>query len=253
MKTMLIACFLAATVSVAVASPKSEVVTIPTRAGVSQSVFIAYDDDRAVEQVALLFPGGSGMVKISSEQGNPTIRIGGNFLVRSRNLFVAAGVAAIVIDAPSDQRSGMSDAFRSGKAHATDVAMVIDLVKERFPGAKIFLVGTSRGTISAAALGDSLAGKIQGVILTSAVYETPGFSLPRFKVPALLVHHVDDGCPLCPYRSAQQASVQFGLPLITISGGKPPQSDPCEAYSQHGFFGKEQEAVDRMVDWIRAQ
>ncbi|MDR3590255.1 MAG: alpha/beta hydrolase [Negativicutes bacterium] len=253
MKTILFTCLLAAAVSLASAAPRNDAVTIPTRTGVTQSVFVAYDDEKSVEQVVLLFPGGNGLVKINSDQGSPSIRIGGNFLVRSRGLFVARGVAAVIVDCPSDQRDGMSDAFRSGKAHATDMSMVVDLIRQRFPAAKVFLVGTSRGTISAAALGESLADKVNGVILTSAVYEMPGFHLPRFSVPALLVHHINDGCSFCPYRSAEQASIKFGLPLITISGGKPPLSAPCEAYSQHGFYGNEQETVDRMVDWIRAQ
>jgi hypothetical protein len=38
--------------------------------------------------------------------------------------------------------------------------------------------------------------------------------------------------------------------LITVFGGAPAQSGPCDAYSQHGFFGKESETVEEMVNWM---
>lgn len=241
-------------ISGASAAPRNEVVTVTGRPGVTQSTFITYDDDHNIDHVVILFPGSYGLIKIRNDNGKPNIKIAGNFLVRSRNLFVDNGVAAIIVDSPSDEPEGMSDEFRTSKAHAADISAVIDMTALRFPSAKIFLIGTSRGTISAIALSGSLAHKINGVVLTSAVYEAPGFYLPRsLKVPALLVHHIDDGCPACPYSSAQQAAKKLKIPLITITGGKQPISVPCEAYSQHGFYGKEPETVASIVAWIRAQ
>jgi hypothetical protein len=37
-----------------------------------------------------------------------------------------------------------------------------------------------------------------------------------------------------------------------LDGGAPPTSAPCEAKSQHGFFGIEAEAVDTIAKFIRA-
>jgi hypothetical protein len=39
--------------------------------------------------------------------------------------------------------------------------------------------------------------------------------------------------------------------LIAVSGGIPPQSDPCEALSRHGYFGIEDEVVTAIADWIK--
>ena len=50
----------------------------------------------------------------------------------------------------------MDDGFRNGAEHAQDVAAVVKDLRRRFPAAKLFLVGTSRGTVSAASLGRSL-------------------------------------------------------------------------------------------------
>ena len=75
----------------------------------------------------------------------------GNFLVRSAPLFARAGFVAVIADAPSDESGGMDDHFRSSKAHHADIRGAVDfLVSEGV--SRVFLVGTSRGTVSAAYL-----------------------------------------------------------------------------------------------------
>jgi hypothetical protein len=39
-------------------------------------------------------------------------------------------------------------------------------------------------------------------------------------------------------------------PLITVVGGTEPRLGPCEAFSQHGFLGKERETVEEIVNWM---
>jgi pimeloyl-ACP methyl ester carboxylesterase len=125
-----------------------------------------------------------------------------------------ADIADVIVDSPSDQLpSGMSDRFRSGQDHATDIRALIRDLKQRFPGAKIFLIGTSRGTISAASLGASLGDIVQGVVLSSTVTnaDRTGSALSAFDfgsitVPVLLVHHRDDGCRTSPYSGAERLS-----------------------------------------------
>lgn len=68
------------------------------------------------------------------------------------------------------------------------------------------------------------------------------------KVPVLLVHHRDDACRSTPYVEAHHLSKRF--PLVSVKGGLPPQSDPCQAMSAHGFLGKEAETVDAIAGWM---
>jgi hypothetical protein len=96
------------------------------------------------------------------------------------------------------------------------------------------------------------------VVLTSSLfYEGPrasprpvlaGFSWPSIKMPALVVHHAADTCFATPYSDA--ARLQSRYPLVTVHGGKPPESGPCDPYSPHGFFGKEPETVDAIAAWM---
>jgi hypothetical protein len=64
----------------------------------------------------------------------------------------------------------------------------------------------------------------------------------------LFVHHVSDQCESTPYSGAARLVDRY--PLITVFGGLPPQSGPCDAHSQHGFLGKEPETVEEMVNWM---
>jgi pimeloyl-ACP methyl ester carboxylesterase len=145
----------------------------------------------------------------------------------------------------------MDDAFRTGKAHAQDVASVVADLRRRFPGVKVFLVGTSRGTISAAHLGRSLGGAVDGVVLTSTVLSGGGllgFDFTTIQAPLLFVHHAFDRCRLCPYAAASELGTKY--PLITVKGGRAAQSDECEPLSAHGYFGREAETVSAIKGWM---
>jgi hypothetical protein len=230
-----------------------EIVTLRTRDGVTQSFLLSAPAQQPFA-VALLFPGSYGNINLRTEDGE--IKFGaGNFLVRSRQLFVDGGVATAVMDAPSDEARGMADWFRLGDKHAAYIAAVVAELRKRYADAPIFLVGTSRGTVSAAAAGRALADRVAGVVLTATLFVASrsgqglsGFDFTTIRAPVLLVHHVDDGCRETPYRSAKSLSEKF--PLITVRSGDPSRSDPCEAFSAHGFLGKEPPTVGAIVNWM---
>src|SRR5688572_15123882 len=134
------------------AAPAQEIVTLSTRAGVTQSYFLT-SEPKNLQAVAVLFPGSGGLIQLRTESGRTKFNQG-NFLVRSRAEFVKRGVVAAIVDAPSDQQSGwgMSDEFRLGNEHLSDISRIIDDLAKRFLEVPLFLIGTSRGTISGAAL-----------------------------------------------------------------------------------------------------
>jgi hypothetical protein len=41
--------------------------------------------------------------------------------------------------------------------------------------------------------------------------------------------------------------------LITVNGGRPAESRPCDPLAAHGFFGKEAETVEAVKNWIRGR
>lgn len=231
-----------------------DIVTLPTRAGVTQSYLLSAPEKGGARAVAVLFAGGPGKVDLERETARTTFDRG-NFLVRSRRLFTRDGIAVAVVDSPSDRPLGMDGAFRLGAEHAEDIGKVVADLRTRFPGLPVHLVGTSRGTISAASVGRRAGKTVDGVVLTATLFlatrKQPGlngFDFSSIPTPLLFVHHVDDGCAYTPHSSAQRLSDRY--PLISVAGGPPAQSQPCEALSPHGFLGREAAAVNAIVKWM---
>lgn len=166
MQRLLIALVLLASTG---APSAEDIVILPTRGGVTQSYLLSVPEAGKARAVAILFPGGAGKVDLERESARKVLDRG-NFLVRARQLFAGYGIAAAVVDSPSDHPRGMDDEFRLGETHTDDIAKVVANLKSRFPGLPLFLVGTSRGTISVAAAGARLGKATDGVVLTSTVF-----------------------------------------------------------------------------------
>jgi pimeloyl-ACP methyl ester carboxylesterase len=233
-----------------------ELISLQTRSGVTQSFYLT--KPAGTPRAALvLFPGGDGKLR----NYGPADLKRGNFLVRSRDLFVQRGFTVAVFDAPSDEGSGMTD-FRTSKQHATDIAAVVAWLRQS-GGAPVWLVGTSRGTISAA-LGAARTAGIAGLVLTSSVTRASrreretvyDAGLSEIKIPVLVVHHRQDACPICPFADTGQLLESLAQAprkeLLAFEGGAAPRSDPCEALSAHGYLGIERQVVAAISEWIVA-
>ena len=243
---------------IALAATSAELVTLPVRENITETYLLVADGAAPVEQVALLFSGGSGQVKLRPASTTPAYAERGNFLVRTRYLWATEGFAAAIVDVPSDhQGSGIDDQFRLSQTHADDIAKDIVELKQRYPKAKLTLVGTSRGTISAASIARHIPAGIDKVVLSSTLFNSSrnggmglaGFDYSSIKAPLLFVHHADDGCVVTPYSGARRQAASY--PLITVHGGKPAESGECDPLAAHGYFGKEAETVNAIKNWIR--
>jgi len=238
-----------------------ELVTLSTRPGVEQKFLLIKNPNAAVS--VILFAGGQGRIKLSGDGDSVTVGSGNNFLVRSRQLFADQNLNVAVIDAPSDRqnRDGMLNGFRTSAEHVTDIDAVIAELRKRF-NLPVWLVGTSRGTESAAHIAIHSGQKPAGLVLTSsmsvetskgtAVTEMP---LARIKVPTLLVAHKQDECKVTPPEGAEE--IKAGLkkvPRVEVAyfeGGRS-QGNPCKAKAHHGFLGIEESVVKRIADFIKA-
>lgn len=246
-----LACALAATVAFAA----EEVLTIPSRSGVTLSYLLVRDPSATPRLVVIAFVGDYGAIDLLT---NDPSRFGptANFLVRTRHQLADADIADAIVDSPSDRLpQGMTDAFRLGPEHVADIRALIADLKQRFPNAQVELLGNSRGTVSAAALAAKLGDWVHGVVLTSTATrpDRMGEALSRFdftsiRIPVLLIHHRDDRCLSSPYWVAKQLAKNF--PLVSVSGGDAPQTGPCAPLSAHGFFGREAPVVQAMKDWM---
>ena len=253
---------------VAAALPASaqnaSLVTIATPRGVKQK-FILIKPDRPVAAV-ILFAGGHGALRLRSAASMGWGK--GNFLVRSRDKFAARKLMVAVIDAPADRQTGMNAIFRMSNQHAQDIGAVAAYLKAQ-AAVPVWLVGTSMGTFSAAGGGIASQG-IDGIVLTSTLtrskpdwkiaHSHPGavasMPLQKITVPALIVSHAKDGCNVTPAADApklrQRLTGARTVEVVLLDGGGPPRSEPCDAYSQHGFLGIEDKAVDVIARFVAA-
>ncbi len=155
----------------------------------------------------------------------------------------------------------MSDAFRESAEHVADIRAVRAALENRYPGLPVFIVGTSRSTLSAAHLARFLPHELKGAVLTSSLFYSgsgprarqvlAAYRWEQIRIPLLFVHHQDDGCGATPYREAKRLGSRY--PLVTVHGGKPPESTPCEPLSNHGFLGTEAQTVDAIAAWMLAK
>jgi dienelactone hydrolase len=258
--TLLVASALFALLSQAQAQTTQKVVDIPTRPGVTQRIIVISPAEP--KAAVILFAGGHGGLQIFA---NGSMKWGeNNFLVRTRQRFADEGFAVVIVDAPSDRQSAPFLAgFRQKPDHATDVKAVIAWVRESAK-VPVWLVGTSRGTQSAAYAATELAGAEgpDGLVLTSTIVKddngrpVPGMPLGKIRVPVLVAHHEQDGCAYCPYSEVSTLMAKIGnaprTKLLSFKGGAN-RGDPCEAFAYHGFNGLEAEVVEQISKWILAK
>jgi hypothetical protein len=235
-----------------------EIVTLRTREGVTQSFTLLVSDKPAAS--VILFPGGNGKTPLHILKPGQMVRKG-NFLVRIRYELQRLGLTVAIVDVPSDQQSGGMITFRHSDEHARDIGVVVDYLKAKTP-VPVWLIGTSRGTESAASLAIKLGSRIDGVILTSSitVQNRGGENILRLpldsvRVPVLAVAHKDDDCHVTPPNGAdlivQAVRASPRKKILIFEGGDPPKSEPCEALSAHGFFGIEKKVAAAIAEFIK--
>lgn len=242
----------------AFAQPAPRVIDIPTRAGVTQRfLLIAPENPRAV---AILLAGGSGWLKLA-----PDGRIGGlggNFLVRSRGLFVEQGLAVAVLDAPSDRQTALAlHWFRTTEEHVADLKAVIAWLRDELK-LPVWLIGTSRGTESAAFVATQLprvAGGPDGIVLSSSVLRdrrgrpVTAMDMEKVAAPVLVVHHRQDGCRACSFDDVpalmKKLSATARKDLLAFDGGVS-RGNPCGGRAYHGYNGIEREVVTKISEWM---
>lgn len=232
-----------------------KVVDLPVRGSI-QRVLV----DVPVNPVGsvVLLAGGPGVLNI--DEAGKINRLSGNQLVRSRAFYIRAGFATAVPDIASDLKDTQN--YRgNGATHGRDIAAVI--AHMRAIKGPVALVATSRGALSAATVmlrqSDTLP---DALVITSGVLRGPSSSAEAMgnpagiKVPVLLIAHQDDTCRVTlPSDMAGYASRLTGSPrvdTIMMSGGSALQGDPCEAYGPHGFAGLDQQVVDAITNWLKA-
>ena len=219
----------------------------------------------------VLLAGGSGHVDLDGEGCARALK--GNSLVRSIPLFRAAGFTTALVDAPSSHHGddGLGG-LRNQAEHAEDLGKIIADLRARTQGA-VWVVGTSRGSISAVNAASRLSGSSapDGVVLTSALMSGQrgarkswvaqsvfDLKLEAITVAVLVVGHAADQCLRSPASlmgdiTARTNSDREQVVMVTGGPGSSaggPSLDACEGSSPHGFVGQEAEVASGIARFI---
>lgn len=204
--------------------------------------------------IVVLLPGGNGSVGVSNDGG---VRNNRNFLVRTRNAWIANGYGYLLVDAPQDAPSLLGT--RHTKEYAAVVAAVVKRVRKL--GIPVLLMGTSQGSIAAASGAALLKTTVAGVVLTSTVAAMGSSgetvfdaALNQIAVPVLIVDDTEDRCPSSPPAASDRiAAALTASPLVEQEHFSSSASDgeECGPFSPHGYFRIEEAVVDRVGAWFR--
>ncbi len=149
---------------------------------------------------------------------------------------------------------------RAKDSHLTDLATIANTARGLSP-VPVWLVGTSRGTVSAALAAIKYPGKsvFEGIVLTSALvhnrkpYAIGRLDIEKITVPTLVYMHENDACEWSQYSDSKWLIGKFKkAPVQAVVGvrGGTPEGNPCHASHNHGFKGMEEKAVSDVVNWI---
>lgn len=239
----------------------ADVVDIPTR---DTSIRALIETPTGATHAIVLFSGGQGKVDIA-----PNGQIGagaGNFAIRTRALLQAHKFATAVLSPPKDIPNLKEQRHRD--EYATDIGNVIEYLRGKL-NLPIWLHGTSRGTVSIGYTVPKLSDSKRlpdGIILSASVTR-PGRklfptiydgNLDKIRVPVLVLHHTDDPCSVTPSEDAKDVldALTNAMPkaLVLIDGGgQSARGNKCGSRTQHGFIDVEQDAINAIALFIKAQ
>lgn len=238
------------------ATAEETVLRIESRPGVTEVLVLtpgkSAEAQGKASNAVIVLNGGSGQVWIGKAMDGPDagkLILRGALPITARQELADKVGAVAVLTQPSD-RPVMDQAWRDSNEHVADVAAAVTVVQQRFPGAKVWLLGLSNGSWSAAHAGAALQDRLAGVILMSVAqgaFATRGFA--GIRIPVLVVQHRRDAC--LPYRNIE-AQGQWHT-LITVDDTRLPRPGTkreCSGSPAHSFYGSETAVIAAVADWI---
>jgi hypothetical protein len=221
----------------------------------------------------LIFAGYDGVLRLSGTNGNVKFGtdLNENFLVRSRGLFFDQSLALLIVDAPNSRPLDLG----SRESAAAEILRLVDKSRDLAPSIKqlpLWAVGTSNGTVSAAALAVTKPDSIAGLVLSATItrpYSGGGYwfsshplgvasmQLADFKKHVFIQANQGDQCNSTPAKDSELLAAKFSgssrAKFQVLSSSKTePGYDPCDALTPHGNYGIESAAVSAIAEFISA-
>jgi hypothetical protein len=213
---------------------RDELVTTAVTSGGETIPYILTTKSGTPAYAVILMPGGKGILNPRMEGGKLTFTLGGNFVIRSRELFADGRFVAASTDATSTP----------GR-----ILAISEDLKRRYGPIAVYVIGTSRSTEATMALAGPLDGQVAGFVHTSSMNGISTFDPRKYKSRHLVVYHRMDACRVTKPSSAAASRSSYGTEVIEVDGGTS-VGDDCEGRAYHGYNGIEAETVAKIKAWI---
>ncbi len=244
-----------------------ELVCLDVRPDINQK-FLLYTPPNPTRTL-IMFIGGNGKLNISDSgfiEDNKE-----NFPVRIVEEIVKAGIMVVLVDAPQDQQADMglnTNSFRISNTHYRDIKKVVTYIKAQ-QDIPVWLLGYSMGNHSASNIAAKFKNQIAGLVISSAVTRWPpplpnytsaskgilSLNLDKITVPALIVHHQQDGCGVCSFDNVfliKNNLVNSPKVEVSLVTGGVSHAIPCGPLGHHGFGGIETQTTQTIIDFIKS-
>ena len=242
---------------------EEELISVEITKGITQAgVFSVQVGTKNHSRLAVLIPGYPSVFRPVVENGvMVSTRLSGNFLIRSRRHLADNTIAVLTVDCYSDSGDYCSSTYQASKERQAHIQNLIDEVKKRNPSIlEVWLIGTSMGTISSSFMPIYDPKKYAGSIHTASITEPYArnsyrelinFDYKKSGIKQFFVHHKNDPCYLTTWSGAKSISTKYEIPLVTVFGGSNFQGEPCNAFTEHGFRGKEREVMSVIGEIVK--
>jgi len=235
-----------------------KILTVEASNGSKQSGVVSYLAQATDPKILVaIVPGNPVLARasVSFFTGKVLIQQEGSFVVRERLRLLDPDIATLVLDCRSDFSSACEDGYQMNEQRFKDIRPILDLAKSSFPSIQqVWLLSTSRGFFTSAAIPKYSSGYFAGVIHTASVVDLvvkyPGV-IAQSTTPQFFVHHADDPCNITQYATAKQVAESIQAPLITVYGGSGYYGGACQAHTQHGFQGMEDKVMAHISKLIK--
>lgn len=234
-----------------------EIVAVQTAKGFDQlGVLSVAGSAPAPRKLLIIVSGHPGVTRPQKNiSGRITTRQEGNFLVRSRQYLISPQVATLLLDCRSDFNDVCADEYQASEERARDIDLLVNKVKKRLPMIQqTWVVSTSRGVITTAGLLKHAESAYAGIIHTAGTYSKAreqGLDFGPYKTPQFIFHHKEDPCRMTLHKDAVEIVEKWAVSLVSVSGGSGFRGQACQAFTQHGFTGREEQvanAIRRLVE-----
>jgi hypothetical protein len=237
-----------------------ELIEVTIDQGVQRGVLSRRKGQDGPTRLIVLLPGYPSVVRPEMAGGiMSTSRLNGNFLVRARRHLNTEETQTLLADCHTAVGDVCTPAYQATRDRHRHIKALIEAARLKAPSIRqVYLVSTSAGSISSAFLAQHGPGDYAGVIHTAAIdlttqraYPQPrDFNYGASAIPQAFVHHADDPCQITLYSAIRQVAEKSKLPLVTVRGGSDFRGPACQAYTQHGFTGKEMVVMQHIVRMI---